>query len=159
MLRSIKLPLYPNKEQSKQIDSFIDTTRFIYNWSLARSQEYYKETGKRLHWAELHKELTQLKKQEEYKFLNNCDSKSLQQTIYNMYNNMTIFLKGSRNFPYFKSKKKCKLSYYCRNNHTHIKGNHIQLPKFKKLGLIKTNNYCNLEDRHWILDLISIIFH
>ncbi|WP_423230919.1 helix-turn-helix domain-containing protein, partial [Clostridium botulinum] len=44
--------------------------RFAYNWALAKEKENYKNGGKFIPDKQLRKEFTQLKKQNEYKWLN-----------------------------------------------------------------------------------------
>ena len=43
--------------------------RFAYNWALAKQQENYKNGGKFINDGTLRKEFTQLKRQEEFKWL------------------------------------------------------------------------------------------
>ena len=151
MLRTVKLRMFPTEEQAKLIDSYIHMTRFVYNWALERSQKYYEETGKRMTAYDLEKELTQLKKEEKYSFLNECDSRSLKCTIKNLELNLISFLQKRQGFPNFKSRKTCKLSYYPKPECTHIKQNYIQLPKIhKKAGLVYIKNSFNIEDKHWL---------
>ncbi len=42
MLKSFKFKLYPNKLQSKQIDSTLNSCRFIYNVSLSERTQVYQ---------------------------------------------------------------------------------------------------------------------
>ena len=67
MIKTYKVMLLPNKKQETRLFEYANAARFVYNWGLAREKEYYDLTGKYLSGFDLVKELTQLKKQDEYK--------------------------------------------------------------------------------------------
>jgi putative transposase len=71
---------------------------------LNRQIEAYQKDKTRLGCVDLCKEMTQLKKQEEFKWLNDVTSESLQQSIRNMDSAFTRFFREKKGFPKFKSK-------------------------------------------------------
>ena len=64
MILAKKVRLYPSELQEQKLWQSVGTARFIYNWTLARQEENYKNGGKFISDGILRKELTQLKKTE-----------------------------------------------------------------------------------------------
>lgn len=73
--------LLPNNKQKTKLFQYANTARFAYNWVLSKEQENYKNGGKFISDGELRKEFTQLKKTEEYKWLNSVSSNVTKQAI------------------------------------------------------------------------------
>ena len=46
MIKSIKVMLLPNNKQQTKLFQSAGTSRWAYNWTLARQQENYKNGGK-----------------------------------------------------------------------------------------------------------------
>ena len=70
MIKTIRVMLIPNNKQKTKLFRYANTARFAYNWALGREKENYKNDGKFLSDNDLRKEFTQLKKTEEYSWLN-----------------------------------------------------------------------------------------
>ena len=64
MFLAKKIRLRPSEEQEKQLWKSVGTARFIYNWTLNKQEENYKNGGKFISDGILRKEITQLKKSE-----------------------------------------------------------------------------------------------
>ena len=64
-----KLRLYPNNDQKQFLAKQFGCCRFVYNYMLKLKQTEY-ENGNKLSKFDLIKQLTPLKKQEDYSFLN-----------------------------------------------------------------------------------------
>ena len=62
VVRGYKTELDLNDEQRTACLKHAGVSRFVYNWGLARSQEAYRNTGKRPTAIDLHKELNKLKR-------------------------------------------------------------------------------------------------
>ena len=73
--------LIPNNKQKTKLFQYANTARFAYNWALGREQENYKNCGKFISDGDLRKEFTQLKKTEEYAWLNNISNNVTKQAI------------------------------------------------------------------------------
>ena len=114
---------------------FFGCARYIYNWGLERKETFYKETKEILSYARLCKELTELKKQENRKFLNECVVDCLQQSLRNLDTAYSNFFHKRAERPKFKAKKKSK--DVCK----FIKGVHFDFEKWKvkvpKVGWVK----------------------
>lgn len=108
MKKSYKYKIKPTKNQQRILLQFFGCCRFIYNWGLDRKINLWKNEQKSVSYIELSKEMTSLKKTEEYKWLNDCSCESLQQSLRCLDNAYTDFFKAKKGFPKFKSKKKSK---------------------------------------------------
>ena len=108
MIKSYKYKIKPTKIQSNQLDRFFGCTRFIYNWGLDKKINSWKNEQKSLSYNELAKQLTSLKKEDGYIWLNECIVESLQQSLRNLDSAYQNFFKSKKGFPKFKSKHKSK---------------------------------------------------
>ena len=145
MIETIKVQLRPNNKQLTKLFQYAGCSRFAYNWTISREQENYKQGNKFLQDGELRKEFTQLKKQENYKWLNNVSNNVAKQAIKDACNSYKRFFKGQSKYPKFKSKKRFKLSFYqdsvkIKFTDTHVKVEGFTVSKKKnkqKLNWIK----------------------
>ena len=144
-MESIKVRLSPNNKQLTKLFQYAGCSRFAYNWAVAREQENHKQGNKFLSDCDLRKEFTQLKKQENYKWLNKISNNVAKQAIKDACNSYKRFFKGLSKYPKFKSKKNSKQSFYQDNviikfteTHVKIEGFAISRKKNKqKLNWIK----------------------
>ena len=88
MLKTIRVMLVPNNKQKTKLFQYANTARFAYNWALGREQENYKNGGKFISDGELRKEFTQLKKTDEYAWLNEIDCDVPKQAV--SYTHLTL---------------------------------------------------------------------
>ena len=136
--KSFKFRLYPNYEQSQKINNSMGATRFIYNSMLAERKQAYEELkdNKEKLWAYKYKTEKQYK--QEFPWLYEVESSSLQQSRIDLSNAYMNFFKslsdknkGNSGFPKF-HKKGRKDSYRIMNNNN-IKINFdlhkIKIPK------------------------------
>ena len=130
MIKSIKVQLSPNNKQLTKLFQYASCTRFAYNWALAREQENYKQGNKFLQDGELRKEFTQLKKQEDYKWLNKISNNVTKQAIKDACNSYKRFFKGLSKYPKFKSKKHSKQSFYQDNVKIQFTDTHVKIEGF-----------------------------
>lgn len=145
MIKSIKVRLNPNNKQLTKLFQYAGYARFAYNWAIAREQENYKQGNKFLSDGELRKEFTQLKKLQEYQWLNEVSNNVTKQAIKDACNTYKRFFKGQCKYPKFKSKKHSTLSFYQDNivirfTNTHVKVEGFSMSKKKnkqKLNWIK----------------------
>lgn len=145
MIKTIKVQLNPNNKQLTKLFQYAGCSRFAYNWTLAKEQENYKQGNKFLSDNELRKEFTQLKKLEEYEWLNDISNNVTKQAIKDACNSYKRFFKGQSKYPKFKSKKRSKPSFYQDNvkiqfTETHVKVEGFAVSKKKnkqKLNWIK----------------------
>lgn len=112
MLKSIKVMLKPNDKQKTKMFNYAGTARFAFNWALATEEANYKNGGKFISDNELRKRFTQLKKTEEYNWLNSISNNVTKQAIKDACNAYKKFFKGLAKHPNFKSKRKSTPSFY-----------------------------------------------
>ena len=115
MIKSIKVRLNPNNKQLTKLFKYAGCSRFAYNWAIAMQQENYKQGNKFLSDNDLRKEFTQLKKLQQYKWLNDTSNNVMKQAIKDACNTYKRFFKGYSNYPKFKSKKHSIPSFYQDN--------------------------------------------
>jgi putative transposase len=109
---SIKIRIKPTEEQESILWQSSGTARWTYNWCLDRQIENYKSGGKFIKPDILRKELTQLKKLEEYQWLNNVSAQIPKQAIKDCCKAYVSFFRKKSKFPNFKSRKKSKPSFF-----------------------------------------------
>ena len=93
MILAKKVRLYPTKEQEQKLWQSVGTARFIYNWTLAKQEENYKNGGKFISDNVLRKELTILKKTE-LNWLNEVSNNVANKLLKMVVKLIKIFLKG-----------------------------------------------------------------
>lgn len=135
MIKAYKYKIKPNDKQQALLSQFFGCTRFIYNWGLERKTSAYKTDGSSLTYMQLAKDLTNLKKEEEYKWLGECTNEALQQSLRNLESAYTAFFRKKANYPNFKSKHKSRDSVKFINSvHFDFEEWKVKLPK---LGWVK----------------------
>ena len=112
MIKTIRVMLVPNNKQKTKLFQYANTARFAYNWALGREKENYENGGKFISDCDLRKGFTQLKKSEEYSWLNKISNNVTKQAIKDACNAYKRFFKGYSNFPEFKSRKHSSPSFY-----------------------------------------------
>ncbi len=136
MILSKKVRLYPSKIQEKKLWQSVGTARFIYNWTLSKQEENYKNGGRFIYDGILRKELTKLKKNE-LNWLNEVSNNVAKQAIKDACNAYKRFFTGLADKPRFKSKRKSKKSFY--NDNIKLKIKEGRLVNIERIGWIKTN--------------------
>ena len=122
--------LIPNNKQKSKLFQYANTARFAYNWALGREKENYKNGGKFISDSDLRKEFTQLKKTDEYLWLNEISNNVTKQAIKDACNAYKRFFKGYSKFPKFKSRKSSMPSFYQDNVKIQISGTHVKVEGF-----------------------------
>ena len=130
MIKSVRVQLSPNNKQLTKLFQYADCTRFAYNWAIAREQENYKQGNKFLSDNDLRKEFTQLKKQDDHKWLNKISNNVTKQAIKDACNSYKRFFKGWSKYPKFKSKKHSKQSFYQDNVKIQFTDTHVKVEGF-----------------------------
>ena len=103
----------PTELEALELERTASVARHIYNWALARCQEYYQQHGKRMPGGQLSAELTQLKETEWW--LYDFDSQMLQQVLADLRRAYINFFERRARFPRFKTKKRSRPACRIRN--------------------------------------------
>ena len=130
MIRSIKVRLNPNNKQLTKLFQYAGCAKFAYNWAIDREEENHKQGNKFLSDMDLRKEFTQLKKLQEYKWLNEISNNVTKQAIKDACNAYKNFFKGQSKFPKFKSRKHSTPSFYQDNVKIQFTENHVKVEGF-----------------------------
>ncbi len=145
MILARKVRIIPNKEQEQQLWKSVGTARFIYNWTLARQDDNYKNGGKFISDNDLRKELTILKKTEEYKWLNEVSNNVAKQAVKDACNAYKRFFKSQSEKPKFKSRRKSKPSFYNDNIKLKVKNNIVLI---EKVGWVNTSEQLPIDVKY-----------
>ena len=144
MIKTIRVMLVPNNKQKTKLFQYANTARFAYNWALGREKENYKHGGKFISDTDLRKEFTQLKKSNEYSWLNEISNNVTKQAIKDVCNAYKRFFKGYSNFPKFKSRKYSSPSFYQDNVKIQFTKTHVKVEGFA------TSKKKNKQQLNWI---------
>lgn len=136
--------LLPNNKQRTKLFQYANAARFAYNWTLGREQENYKNGGKFISDSDLRKEFTQLKKTEEYAWLNHVSNNVPKQAIKDACDAYQKFFKGYAKQPKFKSKKHTVPSFYQDNIKIKFIDTHVKIEGFS------TSKKKNKQKLNWI---------
>ena len=130
MLKSFKYKLLPNKEQIILLNKHFGSVRFIYNYYLNERKREYETNKQTLNFYDNCLDLTKLKKKDEFNFLKEINSQSLQHSLKHLEGAYNGFFKGRTKFPKFKSKHD-RNSFHVSQSLL-IKNNLLNIPKFKE---------------------------
>jgi len=134
----------PNNKQKTKLFECAGVARWAYNWALEQQQINYQNGGKFLYDSVLRKRLTELKKTEEYKWLNNYSNNITKQAIIDACNAYKNFFESRTKFPKFKSKKRSKPSFYQSTAKIIITDTRVKLEK------LATSKKRNKQKLNWI---------
>ena len=135
MILAKKVRIYPTEMQTQKLWQSVGTARFIYNWTLARQEENYKNGRKFISDNDLRKELTILKKTEEFKWLSEVSNNVAKQAVKDACEAYRKFFKKLADKPRFKSRRKSKPSFYNDNIKLKVKDNAVLI---EKVGWVNT---------------------
>ena len=128
--KTYKYRLYPSLQQEELLAKHFGCTRFVYNKFLALRQEQYRLTGKSDNYYTQSNLLTQLKKEQEYKWLKDVNAQSLQHSLRHLEIAYTRFFTGKGGYPKFK-KKNNRNSFTVPQN-VKFENGKLYIPKFKE---------------------------
>lgn len=130
--RAYRYRLYPNEEQKVLIAKHLGSCRFIYNYALAKKVKAYQVDGTNLSRFDIQADLPNMKKSDEYCWLKEVNSLSLQASLANLDSAYARFFREHKGFPRFKSKKDSKQSFSIpQNTKVDFENGRIFIPKFK----------------------------
>lgn len=144
MIRTLKVQLCPNNKQNTKLFQNAGVARFAYNWALGYQKSNHESGGKFLSDCDLRKVFTQLKRTEEYHWLNGYSSDIAKQAIKDACNAYKNFFLGRAKFPKFKSKRKSRPSFFVDNVKIKFTDTHVKLEK------ISDSTRANRRSLNWI---------
>ena len=169
MLKGYVFEILPNDEQQELIWKTVGCNRLVWNRMLDLKITEYEKHGKSLSKFDLDKRVAKLKQSDEYWFLNEIDSLSLQVTTDNLNQAFQRFFKGQNKYPKFKAKHFSRQAYTTSfvngNIKVLFKSQQIQLPKLGKVdaklyrklkGKIKRATVCHDGNKFWCSIVVDI---
>lgn len=133
--RAIKMRIYPNEEQQRQIDITLSHCRYIYNKMLDRNIKIYKRRGEHLNYYAMQNLLPKMK--EYLPWLAEADSQALKYACRQVNNAFDRFFHKQADYPKFHSKRG-RQSYTTTN----AKSIHVEVHKLKLpcVGWVRTSD-------------------
>lgn len=110
--RAYKYRFYPTNEQKRILARTFGCCRYVYNWALRKKTDAYYNEGQRLSYNDLSAALTQLKKQDETRWLADVSSVPLQQSLRHLERAFLNFFEGKARYPKFKKKRNQQSATY-----------------------------------------------
>jgi putative transposase len=139
MIKTFKFRIYPNQEQVRILDIWLNECRFIYNDCLNDRTNAYERTGKSVTYNQQSSQL---------KYLDlNCYKTSAQKTLDLLdkaFQNFFRRVKQSKipGYPRFKGENRFKSIYIPNNGFKNLDGNKIQIGK--SIGIMKMDKHRNI---------------
>ena len=134
MKKTYKYRLYPTKEQVPMLEEHFGCVRYVYNYMLNHKINIYKKDKTSLSYYKTTALLTELKQNEEFSWLRNVNSQSLQQSLKHLDSAYKRFFKTKNGFPKFKSKKH-KQNFQIPQ-HAKLENNTLSIPKIKNIKVV-----------------------
>jgi putative transposase len=140
MLKSYKYKLKPSEEQIVLLNKHFGSIRFTYNFFLNERKKEYETNKNTINYYDNAKSLTELKKQEEFSWLNEINSQSLQDSLKNLETAYKNFFRFKKGFPKFKSKH--NKNSFCIPQFVKLENGKLKIPKFKNpIDLILSRSF------------------
>jgi len=102
--KAYRYRFYPTDAQKKQLDRSFGCARFVYNYFLKLRTDSYYEKQERINYYKTGKLLTQLKKDNDYCWLQEVSSVGLQNTLRDLDKAFSNFFAGRAKYPAFKKR-------------------------------------------------------
>jgi putative transposase len=132
--KAFKYRIYPNEKQREMLSRHFGCVRFVFNHFLKRRIDHYAETGEGLTYHDTAAELTELKKLQEYAWLKEVNSQSLQQSLRNLDTAYNNFFNKRAAFPTFKNKQGHQS--FQVPQHFSLEENRIKIPKMAPIRVV-----------------------
>jgi putative transposase len=163
MIVALKVRLEPNNKQLSRLFQSAGVARWAYNWTLAKQEENYKTGGKFIKDKDLRKELTQLKKTDDLKWLNDYSNNITKQAVKDACEAYYKFFKKLSDKPKFKSRKKSPPKFYQDTEKIKFKDGKVRLEKIGWVSLSEkdripedakyTNPRVKFDGVHWYVSV------
>jgi putative transposase len=136
-LQAFKFRLKTTPDVARILSCFAGSCRFVYNKSLALQKALFEKGEKKLNYAALCKELTSWRKDPATKWLSDCHSQVLQQSLKDLERAYQNFFSKRTDFPRFKRKGVADSFRYPQGIELDQANGRIYLPK---IGWLRYHN-------------------
>ncbi len=127
--KAFRYRIYPTKEQEAFLAKSFGCARFVFNFFLKERNSQYLENKKSLNYYDNAKSLTSLKKKEEFLWLKEVNSQSLQASLGDLDTAFIRFFNKKSKHPKFKKKSNEQCIKIPQD--FHIENKHLYIPKLK----------------------------
>ena len=127
MYKTYRVKLLPNNKQQSRFFEYAGAARYVYNWVLDREKEQYETDKTFISAFSLQGEFTQLKQQEDKKWLQDINRPVVNQAIKDACDAYEKFFKGKSKYPKRKTRKKSVPSFYQDTDKIKITDTHVKL--------------------------------
>ena len=155
MMKGIKIRLYPNQAQQNQLWQMFGNNRFVWNQMLAMAKDRYQNNpnSQFVNGYQMDALLKVLK--QEYSFLKDSDSTSLQVVNHNLNQAFQMLFKHRSGYPRFKSRRASKQSYTGKSTIMVVAKHYLKLPKLGFIKTSKTSQLNNVKVKRYTVSLDS----
>jgi len=147
MIKSYKIRLFPTPEQEALMWQSVNSSRFVWNWGLAYQMERFKNGEKHLSGYDMKKILTQLKKQDDYKWLKDVSAQTLNMVLLDLDGAYKRFFSLQKRGEKFSKATIAKAQFHKRKLTPYDMQGH---PKFKKKAKSKPNFYARYDNLYFL---------
>ena len=155
VLKGIKLRLYPNQHQVDQLWQMFGNNRFVWNQMMAMAKEGYRNNPSSHFVNEYGMNYLLKPLKQEYPFLKQNDSTSLQVVNHDLAQSFKMLFKHQGGYPRFKSKWAIKQSYTGRSICQVIANRRMKLPKLGSIRTSKTGRVAGLKIKRYTINYDS----
>lgn len=134
LTRCFKYRLYPTDYQHTTLTQWAGCRRYVWNWALNQRKDHYRARGKTLRYPALAAALTQLKRDPDHGWLQECVAQVLQQTLMDLETAFTNFFEKRAKYPKFKSRRRTPHSLRFPQCVLVVDSHTIRVPK---IGLVR----------------------
>ncbi len=153
MLKAYKYRLYPTKSQQALLNKHLGACRWLYNYGLGKKIEAYARDKTHISRFDLQAELPLLKKTEEYSWLSEINSLSLQAVLRNLDSGFKNFFRDKKGFPKFKSKKSNRHSFQIvQNTKVDFTKGKISIPKIPNIKAVLHRRWSSVTINNEVVD-------
>lgn len=155
IIKGVKLRLYPNKKQQDQLLQMFGNNRFVWNQMLGMAKERYKNNPSSKFISEYGMNYLLKPLKQEYPFLKESYSSSLQVVNHNLAQSFKMLFKHQGGYPRCKSRKSAKQSYTGRSTCKVIAKRRMKLPKIGSIHTSKTGQLTNCKIKRYTVSYDS----
>lgn len=139
LVKGYKFRLYPTLEQKQYLEKVFGSVRWVWNWGLSLKQEKYKQDKSSLYYNQISAQLTQKKKEEDFIWLKEPNSHSLQQSLMDLEKSFLSFFKNQSKYPKYKSKRN-KQSFRLPDCFK-LAENKLKIPKLSPIKIVQHREF------------------
>ena len=149
VLKGIKLRLYPNQHQADLLWQMFGNSRFVWNQMLAMAKERYHNNPSSLFVNEYGMNYLLKPLKQEYPFLKQSDSTSLQVVNHYLAQSFKMLFKHQGGYPRFKSRRAIRQAYTGHSTCRVIAKHRMKLPKLGSIRTSKTSQVAGLKIKQY----------